>query len=85
MYYRTFRRVLLGILTVQVLMVVGLIVFSAFSTRYLQNFLKLTAVGNYRDDVDLQNFVDWVQVGNSITRSLSLTVTSYLSGSWARV
>lgn len=62
----------MGILAIQFIMIAGLIVFTTLSIQYVQEFIKATAVSRYREDVDLQNIVDFIQVWTvKPTRSLT--------------
>lgn len=64
----------MGILAIQFIMIAGLIVFTTLSIQYVQEFIKATAVSRYREDVDLQNIVDFIQVWTvKPTRSLTHT------------
>ena len=76
---RFFRAVLLAILVIQLLLVVGIVVFSAVSLQYIKDFVKITAISRYRDDVDLQNFIDWLQVGHVCLCCIKYYISSLLN------
>ena len=52
----------MGILAIQFLMLIALIAFTTVSVQYVQKLIKATAITKYREDVDLQNIIDFIQV-----------------------
>ena len=61
-HFRFYKSVLMGILAIQFLMLIALIAFTTVSVQYVQKLIKATAITKYREDVDLQNIIDFIQV-----------------------
>lgn len=59
---RFFRYVLIIILGLQIIAIVCLIIFASVSVKYIQEFVKKTAIVQYTEDIDLQNIIDFIQL-----------------------